>query len=394
MPSPDLNARIAIAGAGCAGLSLAVDLLARVPTADITVFDPDQTHGHNKTWCSWNVQPHRFLEAISARWSRVVVRSADVEAVFDASPHSYECIRAEDFYSIAERMLAGGRCTIRRGIGVKSIADHSGGADLVLRHLDGSETSESFAMVFDGRPPDQPIEDNPREPMLLQHFGGVELSVTGSSLDPTTATLMDFDVPQGDGAHFMYVLPFAPDRVLVESTFMTPSLTSPIDYEANALFYAKSKLGIDAADVVYREAGVLPMTLRPLGPASTSRVWRIGTRAGISRASTGYAFDAIQRDTTRVVDAFIAGSGRPDPPRSGLLNALDRVLLSWLATDGSAAARVFPRLFQNASPHRLIRFLSDTPSAIDYLAVMWAMPKFEVIRHVLAHPSTWPGGRP
>jgi lycopene beta-cyclase len=392
-PHTGPNPQIAIAGAGCAGLSLAVELMARVPGAAITIFDPQQTPAYNKTWCSWETQPHRFAEAISTRWSRVIVRSAHTEAVLDASPHSYACVRAEDFYRLAGQRLADDRCSVRRGTGVESITEHPGGVGLTLRYPDGTETRENFDIVFDGRPPNYPIPDGPREPMLLQHFGGVELSVKDPSFDPRAATLMDFDVPQHDGAHFMYVLPFARDRVLVESTFMTPSLTSPIDYEANALSYARTKLGIDSADVVYREAGVLPMTLRPLGPPSTSRVWRIGTRAGISRASSGYAFDAIQRDSTRVVDALTAGRRRPPPPRPHFLSALDRVLLSWLTSDASAATRVFPRLFGNAPPHRLIRFLADIPHPLDYPAVMWAMPKAELIRHVLAHPSAWPGRR-
>ncbi len=387
------NAHIAIAGAGCAGVSVAVELLARVPGTSITIFDPQETPSYNKTWCSWETQPHRFSEAISTRWRRVIVRSTDTEAVFDTSPHAYACVRAEDFYRIAWQRLADDRCTVRRGTGVESITEHPGGVDLTLRHPDGTETSESFTIVFDGRPPQHLIPDDSREPMLLQHFGGVELSVNAPSFDPSTATLMDFDVPQHDGTHFVYVLPFARDRVLVESTFMTPSLTSPIDYEANALSYARTKLAIDSADVVYREAGVLPMTLRPLGPPSTRRVWRIGTRAGISRPSSGYAFDAILRDTTRVIDALTAGRRRPPPPRPHLLNALDRVLLSWLTADASAATRAFPRLFRGAPPQRLIRFLADIPRALDYLAVLWAMPKVQIIRHALSHPSAWPGRR-
>lgn len=385
--------RIAIAGGGCAGCSLAVELLARVPSAAITIFEPQLTPPLDKTWCSWETRTHRFTKAVSTRWTRVAVRSQDSEAIVDASSYPYACVRARDFYSLVDRELSVSNCSVRRGTGVESMSEHADAVDLILRNPDQSHSRETFAMVFDARPPDHHGTEHPREPMLLQHFGGVELTVTDPTFDQSIATLMDFDVPQHEGTHFMYVLPFARNRILVESTFLSPGLTHPINYEANALLYARTKLGITSADIIYRESGVLPMTLRPLGPASTPRIWRIGARAGIARPSSGYAFDAIQRDSAHIVDALLAGHPRPLPPRPGLVNLLDRVLLSLLDADPAAATRIFPRLFRNAPPQRLIRFLADSPSAADYASVMWAMPKAEVIRHILTHATAWPRTR-
>lgn len=384
------GATVAVAGAGCAGCSLAAELLARCPGVHVSLFDPAESPLLCKTWCSWEVIPHRFAEAVSSRWSRVAVRSPHAEAVIDDSPHPYSCIRAADFFRVAERLLGVDRCVVRRGVALTGASEREDGVDVTLVDADGGESRERFAMVFDGRPPEGPPVGPRREPMLFQHFGGVELAVPGGALDDRTATLMDFDVPQNDGAHFMYVLPFARDRVLVESTFMTPEPGRGIDYERYAMDYARTRLGVRDAEVVYRESGVLPMTLRPLGLPSTRRIWRIGTRAGVGRASSGYAFDAIQRDSARIVDALLTGRRRPAPPRPRLLDSLDRVLLSWLSTDGSAATRVFPQLFRASPPARLIRFLSDVPSTLDALAVAWAMPKAEVLRHAIAHRSAWP----
>lgn len=384
------GARVAVAGAGCAGCSLAAEMLARCPGVRVSVFDPAERPALCKTWCYWEITPHRFAVAVSSRWSRVAVRSAEAEAVIDASSHPYACIRASDFHRVAGLLLSVEHCTLRRGVGVAALYECKDGVEVTLVDADGGESRESFDVVFDGRPPEALPGGPGREPMLFQHFGGVELAAPEGTLDDRTVTLMDFGVPQDDGPHFMYVLPFARDRVLIESTFMTPKVGSEIDYEAYAVDYARTRLGIRGAVVVYRESGVLPMTLRHLGPPSTRRVWRIGTRAGVGRASSGYAFDAIQRDSVRIVDALLTGLARPAPPRPRLLDALDRVLLSWLNTDTSAASRVFPRLFRGAPPARLIRFLSDVPSPLDALAVAWAMPKAALLRHALSHTSAWP----
>lgn len=384
------EARIAIAGAGCAGCTLAVELLARYPNLQLSMFDSEPSPATDKIWCSWETRPHRFSAAVSARWDRVSVRSHEEETIFDASATPYACIRAADFYQIAQNRLARPRCTIRRSTPVEAISETNEGVELSLRLPDGALSRESFSIVFDARPPDSDFADTGKEPMLLQHFGGVELSVTDYNNDASVATLMDFAVPQDDGTHFMYVLPLASDRIFVESTFMTTTLDRPVDYEANAIQYAREKLGIRSTEVVYRESGVLPMTLRPLAPASTHRIWALGTRAGIGRASSGYAFDAIQRDSRRAVDALVMGRPRPGPPRPRLVSTLDRVLLSLLSSDPEAASRVFPRLFGRTPPGPLIRFLADSPRPLDYLAVIWAMPKAEIIRHILTHSSAWP----
>ncbi|MEM7622666.1 MAG: lycopene cyclase family protein [Planctomycetota bacterium] len=390
MIGPLLNAgdRVAIAGAGCAGCSLACEILARCPGVHITLFDPEPSPQLNRTWCLWDTTPHRFRDAITTRWTEVVVRTPSDDIVFDASAYPYTCIHADDFYRVVDRATASSACEINRGASVVSMLDNDDGVDLEITDAAGSTRHERFAAVFDGRPPDHAGTNS--EPVLLQHFGGLEFEVTPGSIDPARATLMDFVVPQQDGMHFMYILPFSTTRVLVESTFMSPSVARNIDYEANVLAYADRTLGIDTSRIVYRESGVLPMTMAPLGPKSTRRVWTIGTRAGVARASSGYAFDSIQRDTTRLVTAALAGQERPPPPRPKLLGTLDRVLISWLRDDPTAAPLVFGNLFRTAPADRLIRFLSDTPRLLDYLAVMWAMPKTGVIRHALASPSAWP----
>ena len=385
------GARVAIAGAGCSGSSLAAELLARCPGIRVSIYDPAPRPNLQRIWCSWEVDQHRFTRAVSKRWTKIAVRSPSGQTVIDTPACPYACVRAEDFFAAADDMLSVPDCTVHRGTAVERIDEHDTGVDLTLRTPEGEVSRRAYALVFDGRPPAAGTDKDRREPMLLQHFGGVELDTSATPADAATATLMDFRVSQEHGSHFMYVLPFSQERVLVESTFITPSVGAGIDYEGNALAYARDELGLDTSRVVYRESGVLPMTLRPLGQKPTARVWPIGTRAGIARASSGYAFHAIQRDTRRVVDALLEGrADRPGPPRSRLLGAMDRALLSLLSNDQSAAPNVFGQLFAGCAPDRLVRFLADVPRPLDYVAVMLAMPKLDVAGHVLSHPSSWP----
>ena len=65
-------ATLGILGGGCAGLSLGSALAERGVVA--TILERRKSYVRDRTWCFWNVQPHRFDEAITHRWSRWAVR--------------------------------------------------------------------------------------------------------------------------------------------------------------------------------------------------------------------------------------------------------------------------------------------------------------------------------
>ncbi|MEM9660696.1 MAG: lycopene cyclase family protein [Planctomycetota bacterium] len=390
----DQGSRVAICGAGCAGLSAAVELVARVHGIHISIFDAAMGPAHDKTWCSWSVRPHRFASAVSKSWDRVRVRGGGYDTTIEASRYSYTCIRARDFFDQADRMLKGS-CQIEWSSRVQHVNERDDAVELTISDSTGAERTAEFDIVLDGRTVTRAAllgsaGGETSEPRLVQHFGGLEVEVPRGTVDPNIAVLMDFDVDQGSGIHFMYALPLSEESVLVESTLLTPPGYAPVDYASNAFAYIEREFGVSSPTVTYREAGALPMTLSRLGPASSRRVWTIGTRAGIGRASSGYAFDAIQRDSARIVSALAAGEPRPGSPRSRFLSMLDRVLLSWLTTNPSVAPQIFGRLFARCPTESLIRFLADEPTAADLWNAMWAMPKLRTAVHASLHTTAWP----
>ena len=68
-----------IAGAGCAGLSLAVQLASqarrrRRPCPRIVVVEPRTAYRRDRTWCYWRFVDHPFQAAVTRRWHRWRVR--------------------------------------------------------------------------------------------------------------------------------------------------------------------------------------------------------------------------------------------------------------------------------------------------------------------------------
>jgi len=130
----------------------------------------------------------------------------------------------------------------------------------------------------------------------FQKFAGVELQGPHGF---TVPTLMDARVEQRDGFRFLYLLPLAPDRLLIEDTRLSlhPAL-DPEEVEADALEWARSE-GLRGA-VVRREKGVLPLPLERLPPFATGSPLRAGYGGGFFHPVTGYSLPLAVRFALRV----------------------------------------------------------------------------------------------
>ena len=373
---PALDADVIIAGAGLSGLSLAVALLdAGLPDESrILLIDPRETlSGADRTWCFFDLVPHAFEAAVTHRWSRWRARNGPVEVVRSAPPITYCRIPGESFYELALKRLAtaGPRIEFALGVTVEHLEDCG---DHVEVHTDTGVLRARLAM--DSRPPSMTrAPDDGKNVHLLQHFRGRVVRSAEPVFEVDTATLMDFDVSQADGIHFVYVLPFDAHTALVESTFFTERVVPDDVYEAAiATWLARRRPGV-VFQTISHERGVIPMTTAPFDAWPSPRIVRIGTAGGHVKPSSGYAFLAVQRFVRdfapRVVSALSDG-GCPEPPapRSPRTTALDTIFLSYLRSRPERAPATFYRLFERVPPAVLARFLSDTGTLNDDLTVM------------------------
>jgi lycopene beta-cyclase len=70
----------------------------------------------------------------------------------------------------------------------------------------------------------------PNQYFLLQHFKGWVIETPQPVFNSGTATFMDFSINQQYGTTFMYVLPIAPNKALVEYTLFTEELLNDKTY--------------------------------------------------------------------------------------------------------------------------------------------------------------------
>lgn len=382
-----------ILGGGCAGLSLAVELLQRGYGGRLLIVEPRQNYDRDRTWGYWNVLPHAFEDAVSHRWSTWIARSQGRDAVQTSSRYAYEHIPADRFYASALARI-----------------DAAPDAELWLATRAGSprQTATGFVvetsrgevqapLVFDSRPP-------PRSAVrsrLTQHFLGWEVRAQSPAFDPSRVLLMDFLKDQGLENAFCYLLPYSEHEALVEVTFLTPEPSfDQARLEATLRGYLDRRLGLRQFQVGYQEQGAIPMGAKTLSSGVTAPgYFPIGVRGGAVRASSGYAFLAIQRWSQRCAEAVASGrlDRIPTGSYSPIANWVDAVLLQRLTDEPSAIAETFVDFFGGAGPDATARFLADEAGARDYAEIIAALP-FWPFLVAAAKLSFWPraqgvGGR-
>lgn len=111
---------------------------------------------------------------------------------------------------------------------------------------------------------------------------------------------MDFEIPQNGHCQFMYVLPFLDGRILVEFTRFGKQKIE--QQEAQEMLEAYIGEHFGDVEMVASEHGCIPMSNARLELSGPKLTIPIGTRAGLLKPSTGYAFRKMYDHAERCLD--------------------------------------------------------------------------------------------
>ncbi len=370
--SPKMGAMydIAFAGAGLAGLSLAVRLAALPHPPRMVLIDPLRHRPRDRTWCHWQLHEHPFTAAVTHSWQSWMIRTSRQMAVTRHSPHPYTRIPSDLFYEMAyEKLAASPHVDFLEGVSVATITTHADHAALQL--TDGSMIRAAWA--FDSRP------SHAGQAPWRQIFRGLELHSSAANLDTSVVTLMDFISADKYGIRFFYVLPLDSHTALVEDTWLIPTGHTPRQDDKLIIDYARKNLAPVEWCIRHREQGDLPMGLKlPKIPTQKypSRIFPWGIPGGAVRASSGYAFSRIQRTSERMTAAWLK-NGCPDIAvlrESPVLGKMDHIFLNAMARHPHRVPEFFTRLFDRMPPDALVRFMESEPNANDLWKIMRALP--------------------
>lgn len=361
------HARFVIAGGGAAGLSLAYHLVAGGFTKDqIVVVDIDEKRRNDRTWCRWTLGGSPF-DAIAAKtWDYMWFHGPQRSHRFALAPYVYTMMRGEDYYAFTRDALAAAPNVTFVQAKVEAIQENK---DRAIVTTSAGEISAEY--VFDSLFIAREFRvDESKYRFLKQHFRGWVVQAETECFDQDAFTMFDVRISQDGGFQFMYVLPSDARTALVEHTFFSSELQPQQVYEEAIERYLVERYGGPRYTVIEQEKGIIPMTDQPFPRRAGRRVLNIGTKGGRVKASTGYAFDRMERDARRIV-ASLQRHGHPfgganDPARYA---AFDAIFLEVLATEPEAR-EVFVRLYERNTLPRLWRFLDQEAGPAENLALM------------------------
>jgi len=360
------------AGGGAAGLSLAYHIL-RSPLRDrrILIIDPENKQSNDRTWCFWYDRPTHFSPIYYRSWRKVGFRAPEYSADIDLGPLRYHMLRGIDFYQFTRSELAARPNIDFLQASVEQVIEAPDG---VLVSAAGQTYQASW--LFDSRFRTSDLTLQPeRYHYLQQHFLGWEIETEQECFDPSLPFLFDFRTPQVGDMRFMYLLPFEPNRALVEFTLFSPTLLTQDAYEQALRAYITRQLKTDRYRIIAAEKASIPMTDHPLPRRAGERILNIGTRGGRVKPSSGYAFLRIQHDSAAIVRS-LEKNQHPFaiPSAPARFRLVDTLMLQILKNRGDLSVQVFTDLFRKNPIQRLLRFMDESANPLETLQIMASVP--------------------
>ena len=330
---------VIIAGGGLAGSLAALALASRRPEIPVLVIEQGTTFGGNHIWSffdadvaaedRWLIEP-----IVAARWGAYDVSFPRRARTI---PTGYNSARSGLLDAHVRKSLRPDQ--YRLGAAIERLSSHG----IVLA---GGERIAARA-VIDARGP----TDFPALSFGWQRFLGREYRLERPH-GLARPIVMDATVDQADGYRFVYCLPFAEDRLLIEDTYYVLDSGPDAAVLADRIAAYMAARGWVPAALEAEEQGALPVVMggdfERFWPAQ-DRLARLGLRGGFFHPTTGYSLpDAVR------IALLVAGQRELDGEALGRTLRLEAKRL-W-------SERRFYRLlnrmlFHAASPDRRYRVL-------------------------------------
>lgn len=280
-----------LVGGGLQNALLTLALRDRRPRASIALIERGSRLGGNHTWSfhEGDIEgaSRGWLDPLVAhRWPACDIRFPNLSRTL---AHGYASIPSVRVDEVVRERLAAPPSRLVTEAEVVEVREHE------VRLADGRRIEG--ALVVDARGPDALPAVAGRAG--FQKFLGLELELARPS-GLTRPVVMDATVTQTDGFHFVYLLPLAADRLLVEDTYFSDSPALDHDtLKARVHQYARGH-GFEVARVLREETGVLPMPWSGPLPRPSASPLAAGYQGGWFHPATGYSLPVAVRLAERV----------------------------------------------------------------------------------------------
>lgn len=346
----------------------------------ILLIDKEPKIKNDRTWCFWEKENGFFDEIVYKKWDSISFLSDSFSCPMNIAPYQYKMIKGVDFYKFCFD-------EIRKHSNVEVVYGDVGGweyeKEAIIFKIDDKEIklSDRGTQIFNsvykaGKPGKRTIR-------LLQHFKGWIIETDKPTFKSSAATMMDFRVHQLHGTTFAYVLPFNETTALVEYTLFTKELLLKEQYDAELRKYISQYLAISDYTVIEEEFGVIPMTNEKFHFATDA--WQIGTAGGQTKASSGYTFQFIQKQSQQITDCLIQGKNLNYLPGTAKrFRFYDNTFLHILYHDKLPGKKIFIQLFKKNKPQQVLKFLDNESSLAEELKIISTLPAIPFLKAAIS----------
>ena len=363
-----------LVGGGLANGLIAWRLRTQRPELRIVLIERDAQLGGNHTWSFHDsdltdAQRAWIAPLVSSHWPRYDVVFPQHARTVEGG---YASIASGDFARVIGQALGD---ALRLDTPIQELTPTS-------VRLASGEVLQARA-VIDGRG----MRPSRHLALGYQTFLGQEVRLAAPH-GLTAPIIMDASVEQQGGYRFVYVLPFGPDRVLIEDThYVDTSAWEPERLRANINAYAAAR-GWRIAELLREEHGSLPIVLA----GEVERFWSdlhgqpcSGLRAGLFHPTTGYSLPHAVRLAERIAAlatfdaatlfAAIRGDALREWRGQRFFRLLNRML--FLAGEADHRWRVMRRFYHLPAP-LIARFYAGRLTLADQARLVSGKPPVPV----------------
>ena len=363
---------LVVIGAGLSSLMFLNRYLKKFKKHSVLILESKKSIKKDQTFCVWegpgldSIQKNFNLQP-KKTWNKILIQDQDKNISRTISPYQYVCF---DGYETFNRLIKehANQVEIKRNILVDKIEKKHDVFNIFCKNklFQGH-------YVVDSRNNDKDLDVTSVH--VKQAFVGHEIDVPKDTFSSDQATIMSFK-DNSEEVEFTYILPFSSKKALIETTVFSknPNLNSIARKHKELLKVYKDY------KVIRSEKAIIPMAI--VKDETENAVLRIGTNVGMVRPSSGYSMRRIASWilNINIVKLNEANHKYYQYKQDKFLNWLDSIFLKVIYFYPDQGPYLFMQLFSRVNMPSLIRFLSDKPSILDLIKVLWSMPKILMIK--------------
>ncbi len=311
-------------------------------------------------WLTDWMKPYEKL--IEKKWSNWLIGNNNIEIIHNEKKHPYCVISYKSWMQFCLDTINKLKIVNKKVVSYKRVNNY-----FKIYTDDNQEFLAEY--IYDSRSIKQ------RDNELIQHFYGLNISTKDKTFDDKQITLMHF-TEEDNLLHFIYVLPFAHNKALIESTVFSKEILNENWYRNKIYDYLKKFKIIDYTEESV-EKGIIPMFFANEEVPKDPNIFNIGIRGGACKPSTGYVFAFLIKQ----IQLLNKTNKNNVNIHSLLQKKMDKIFLSYLKTN-TENGKSFIKLAKNLNGYEFQNFMMGQPSFLTKLKIIKSMPKYAFIKAI------------